>query len=164
MSGEANHGATKLEWSDDEDDFFSEDEEEIGTAEKELLEEVAPNEIAEVEYTDLPAAVDDAIMEANANDDCNDEQDDAMDQPEDEPSPSRTTISHPDPGLPPLSKRTQNAKNSDLSIAEESESTAVVEPEDQDFEEIVRKRNRVSQKRKRIKLRTLVVNCKKQNT
>lgn len=164
MSGEANHGATKLEWSDDEDDFFSEDEEEIGTAEKELLEEVAPNEIREVEYTDLPAAVDDAIMETNANDDCNDEQDDAMDQPEDEPSPSRTTISHPDPGKPPLSGRTQNAKNSDLSIADESESTAVVEPEDQDFEEIVRKRNRVSQKRKRIKLRTLVVNCKKQNT
>lgn len=145
MSGESNHGATKLEWSDDEDDFFSEDVEEIGTAEEELPEEDSPNEIAEVESTDLPDVVDDAIMETNANDDCNDEQDDAMDQPEDEPSPSRTTTSHPDPGLPPLSGRTQKVKNSDSSLADESESTALVEPEDQDFEEIVRKRNRVSQ-------------------
>ena len=81
-----------------------------------------------------------------------------MDQPENvsEPSPTRTAVptrSLPSssPGLPPLSGRTQKGKSSGsvasetpLSIADESESTALVEPEDQDFEEIVRKRNRVS--------------------
>lgn len=159
MSGESNKGATKLEWSDDdEDDFFSEDGQEVNVSEDEVLEEDLSDEIAGLESSDLTNVVDDAAMEIDTNNDCNEEDNDAMDHPEDvsEASPSRTavptrTLPSPSPGLPPLSGRTQKEKSSGsvasetpLSIADESESTALVEPEDQDFEEIVRKRNRVS--------------------
>lgn len=160
MAKETNGGATKLEWSDDdEDDFFSEDGKQSGVSAEESFEE-------DFETSNLPDGVQDTVIDANEKDDCDDDKDDAMDEPESVSgaSPSRTTvptkkISSQSPGLPPLSGRAvdkvPSTPNSMVSIDNarvpmtplslvESASTPLVEPEDQDFEEIVRKRNRVS--------------------
>lgn len=125
MSEEAN-----TEWSDD--DFFSDDEEEEEEAKSPVKDNNNNNDAVEEKFSAEESPLGEAAMDGDATMDNNK----ALDDENNAASPS-LTIPKRATGLPP--RPTPNTT--------EPESISLVEPEDQDFEEIVRKRNKVRKER-----------------